>query len=167
MFDIRSIWELTGAAKAQKIVRNANEEVWAVPWDIDLEDLARSYTEQDQKILTDKLNKPATKPQTTPWTTITVYTDAGAFYDIPWFEYKVVDVAKLRNELVIEVWDSFVWDKVLVRWLGKIEYVDKIWDVELIEDYDKDYINDIETDQFKKYFNPLTYIKWSNVDLDA
>jgi hypothetical protein len=120
--------------------------------------LADIYAEQDQKKPKTKISYDKARWQSQ--SAITIYVDGGDFYDLHWVDnFVVVDVWEIRRNINIQVGDKFVWDKHLVKWIGDISNVDKIWQTEEIYDINDEYINDYPISKFRLYFNPLTYKK--------
>jgi len=162
-FDITKIAQGTAAARNAKMVRYEWDD-WSPPKldDIDLEELAQGLNKSPLRTETDSTKTPLTRL----W--VTVYVDGTDFFDLQWASFTIIDVNKLRQNIKISKWDKFVWDKHLVKGVGEISNVDKIWQMEEIYDVDKEYVNDIEIDKFRRYFNPLTYQKceW-NISSDS
>lgn len=153
--DVNAIAELTKQSQQQMIKRKQDETI-PVEWEINLEEVAKAYEEQNSKV------KVSIDKWKLWWdkSVATIYIDSWEFFDIRWVEYfEVVDIWKLRRNIKIEIGDKFVWDKHLVKWLWDISNVDKIWETEEIYQADNEYVNDLDANKFKLYFNPLTYQK--------
>lgn len=157
--DILKIAQWTMASKNNRIVRYEWEWEAEPTWDLDLEEIAKVYEEQDHKKnnISVKVDPAINKKDISA---VTIYIDAWEFFDIKWVDrFEIIDVWNLRRNILFNIWDKFVWDKHLVKWLGDISNVDKIWQTEEVYDVDEHYVNDCDIVKFRKYFNPLTYQK--------
>ena len=149
--DMNKIAQGTQMIKTKRIVKYEWDD--GLPKDdIDLEELAKSYNDKNQKPNKKNILDTVKKK-------VIVYVDDKEFFDLRWAEFEVVDIYNLRQDIDIEVGDKFVWDKHLVRWIGEISNVDKIWQTEEIYDVNNEFVNDVAFSKFKLYFNPLTYQK--------
>ena len=140
--------------------------------DIDLEEIAAIYDNEYEKENNKSLQlfSEPEKPQGTRWD-IVVYVEWDKFISIEWLSsYKIVNLIEQRHMISavgVQEWDSFVWDKRLVKATKDLDNVDKMWLEETIMSITENSINGIDKKVFLENFNPLTYKRCQqNIDLE-